>query len=60
MIRSIRYITLLVLLQFSDSISVYTPRPSASESVELRKRGTPILRIRHVRKLDDRGDDYRR
>lgn len=62
MIRSIRYITLLVLLQFVTGISVlYRPEHNfrIRNRERLRKRGTPILRIRHVRELDDRGDDRR-
>ena len=61
MIRSIRYITLLVLLQFVTGISVLI-RPEHNFRVRNRENsvcGNPILRIRHVRELDDRGDDRR-
>ena len=58
MIRSIRYITVTIRDRHFRPI-----RPEHNFRVRnrerLRKRGTPILRIRHVRKLDDRGDDRR-
>ena len=62
MIRSIRYITLLVLLQFVTGISVLYAQSITSASGIVRDSvsgETPILRIRHVRELDDRGDDRR-